>query len=127
MAYTGLENISEEIKSAFGMKFKCAHLFQSYESIVLTLWVYVEVRGSKRKAKSFKDDEYYISSIPTNQVGFSSFINYDGAKYADNNSRNSFWATALPFCFVMSQIRDCKNVVKQPIIGAFPDSWTFHA
>ncbi|RWR92797.1 putative DEAD-box ATP-dependent RNA helicase 29 [Cinnamomum micranthum f. kanehirae] len=26
-----------------------------------------EVRGSKRKAKSFKDDEYYISSIPTNQ------------------------------------------------------------
>ncbi|KAF2300349.1 hypothetical protein GH714_012274 [Hevea brasiliensis] len=33
-----------------------------------------EARGSKRKAKSFKDEEYYISSVPTNhhtEVGLS--------------------------------------------------------
>lgn len=25
--------------------------------------------GSKRKAKTFKDEEYFISSVPTNRVG----------------------------------------------------------
>ena len=28
----------------------------------------LEARGSKRKAKNFKDEEYYISSVPTNRV-----------------------------------------------------------
>lgn len=32
------------------------------------------VSGSKRKAKSFRDDEFFISSIPTNQVGSYPFV-----------------------------------------------------
>ncbi|KAF9604164.1 hypothetical protein IFM89_003288 [Coptis chinensis] len=31
-------------------------------------------RGYKRKAESFKDEEFYISSVPTNQVGSNPFI-----------------------------------------------------
>ena len=34
----------------------------------------LEVCGSKRKAKSFKDEEYFISSVPTNHVGYTSFV-----------------------------------------------------
>ena len=30
--------------------------------------------GSKRKAKTFKDEEYFISSVPTNHVGYLSLM-----------------------------------------------------
>ncbi len=34
----------------------------------------LEVCGSKRKAKNFKDEENYISSVPTNHVRCTSFL-----------------------------------------------------
>lgn len=45
-----------------------------YETDLFTFLSWMLEVGSKRKATSFKDDEYYISSVPTNHVRCSIFL-----------------------------------------------------
>lgn len=47
--------------------------FVYYSSCFLLI---MAVSGSKRKAKTFKDEEYFISAVPTNQVGYSVLVTF---------------------------------------------------